>query len=102
MTWKAESKSPDGKWIAFAQTENTDGGFGTGAQWTTVQLRQSFDLAKPMDILIVDEGPESVKELRMNWPSSSHLDITYKGGEKVLFQAVIAFEQNITVEKLPD
>jgi hypothetical protein len=101
-TWSAQSISPDRKLVALARTENNDGGFGTGAQWTTVEIKQNFNSAKPIDVLEIDEGPNSVRNLTMTWQSPSQLHIAYKGGEEVLFQAVKALGAQITVERIPD
>jgi hypothetical protein len=99
--WSAQSISPDRKLVAAARTENNDGGFGTGAQWTTVEIKQNLNSAKPIEVLGIDEGPDSVRNLTMTWRSPSHLHIAYKGGEEVLFQAVKALGADITVEHLP-
>jgi hypothetical protein len=72
-TWRSQSKSPNGQWIAIAHTENTAGGFGTGAQWTTVELKQSFAGAKPVEVLVIDEGPVDISNLKMMWPTLSYI-----------------------------
>ena len=99
-TWSNESKSPDGNWIVLAHTEHTDGGFGTGWEGTIVQLKQSFDGAKPMDILDFDDGPESPTDMQAHWISPSHLQITYRGNPKINFQAIKAFGLDISAERI--
>ena len=101
IIWSAQSESPDAKWLALAHTENTAGP-GNNAQWTTVELNQTFEGAKPVEVLTIDEQSHSVKSLTMTWPSSSHLSITYKGGDEVLFQAIKALGNEITFEHLPN
>ena len=49
-----------------------------------------------------DDGTDPVHDLKMNWPSSKHLDITYLGKTPVTFQAIKAFGKDVTVEKLPE
>ncbi len=98
--WTAQSKSPDGAYIALAHTENTDGP-GINAQYTVVELEQSFNGAKPVTILTLDEGSEAVKNLRMNWTSPTHLAVSYQGNPTLLFEAVKAFGLDVSVQQLP-
>ena len=99
--WSAEVKSSDGAWLARAHTDNIDGP-GINAQYTIVEMQQTFPNARPVEVLELDEGTSAVRDLRMNWISPSHLDITYRGNPEILFQAVIAFEKTVTVEHLPN
>ena len=99
-SWTAQSKSPDGAFIAVSHTENTDGP-GINAQYTEVEMRQTFDGAKPVTILTLDEGGEPVKNLTMNWVSPSHLHVSYGGNPTVLFEAVKAFGLDVSVQQVP-
>jgi hypothetical protein len=96
---KSESKSPDGGWLVLTHTENTDGP-GINAQYTTIEMKQSFDGAKPVEILVFDEGSEEAKDIKANWVSPSHLNITYRGNPEILFQAIKAFGMDVSLERL--
>ena len=98
--WSAQSKSPDGKWLALAHTENTAGP-GINAQYTIVELKQNFAKAKPIQILTFDEDQNGVKIVSMSWENPSHLRITYQGDATLLFEAVKAFGEDITIEHVP-
>ena len=98
--WTAQSKSPDGAYIALAHTENTDGP-GINAQYTEVELKQSFNGAKPVTILTLDEGSEAVKNLQMNWTSPSRLVVSYQGNPTLLFEAIKAFGLDVSVQHVP-
>jgi len=100
VIWNAQSKSPDGAWLALAHTENVDGP-GINAQWTMVEMKQNLNTTQPVMILNFDEDEGAVKDLKMNWVTSSHLDVTYRGNAPVTFQAIKAFSKDITVEHLP-
>jgi hypothetical protein len=100
VIWRAESKSPDGAWLALAHTETTAGP-GNNAQWTMVEIQQNISSGQPLMVLDFDEDQASVKALTMNWTTSSHLDVKYKGDALITFQAIKAFGKDVTVEHLP-
>jgi hypothetical protein len=100
-TWSARSLSPDNGWLALAHSEHTNVGFGADAQWTIVEMKQNIPNGAPLEVLQFDEGPDSVHELEMNWPTPNHLDITYRGNAPITFQAIKAFGKDVTVEQLP-
>src|SRR5580704_7314722 len=88
VIWSAESRSPDGHWLALASTEQF-GGPGTAAVETTVYLKQ--DSRDPVEILgLSNEGayPSGITNVAMNWLDPSHLELTYKGHATVDFQVV--------------
>jgi len=95
--WSAQSKSPDNKLVAMARTENVDGP-GINAQWTAVSLRQNFDSAKAIEVLTIDEDSVAVRNLKMNWISPWHLDISYDGGDRIIFQAIKCLGVDVTVQ----
>jgi hypothetical protein len=97
--WLAQSKSSDGAWLAMAHTENTDGP-GINAQYTTVEMKQNISTTSPIEVLVLDEDEQAVRDLKMNWISPDHLDITYRGDPQILFQAIKAFGKDVTVEHL--
>lgn len=99
--WSAQSKSPDGGWLALAHTENTAGP-GVNAQYTIVEMRQNFKTSKPVQILVFDEDHAKVKILSMTWVSPSHLNVSYSGDATLLFQAIKAFGNDITTQHIPN
>jgi hypothetical protein len=101
VTWSAQSMSSDHNWLAAAHTEHTNHGFGGESQWTAVEMKQNISGAKSVEVLKFDESPDSVRDLKMNWQSPNHLDITYHGDPPITFQAVKAFGKDVTVERLP-
>lgn len=64
-------------------------------------MKQNISNSESLEVLQFDEGPDSVHDLKMNWPSPNHLDITYRGDPPITFQAIKAFGKDITVEQLP-
>ncbi len=90
MVWKAQSPSPDGLWIASADTVQ-NGGFGSADIYTTVHLKRVGDTSAPVDILGIDsQGPiphpyvlDNVANkggsigLTMEWETPTHLRVTY-------------------------
>jgi hypothetical protein len=64
-------------------------------------MKQNISNGGPVEVLEFDEGPDSVHDLKMNWPSPDHLYITYRGDSPIIFQAIEAFGKDVTVERLP-
>ena len=86
--------SPDGAWIATAETDQT-GGPGNAWIGTTVSLRKvngTLIHGKPTDVLsygengpvkkpymLSDENAGGGVDLQLSWPTPTHLQITYTG-----------------------
>jgi hypothetical protein len=101
IVWKADSPSPDGRWLATADTVQ-NGGFGSGDIFTTVHLRNTQGKPLSVDILGIDsQGPiphpyvlDNVANqggsinLTMTWAGPSRLNIGYtsKSGTVVSLQ----------------
>jgi hypothetical protein len=102
--WRAESRSPDGTWLATAHTEQ-DGGFGSASIMTSVDLKRvngTVNSGKPTNVLSFDcPGPAGrayildnnanaggTIDLKMKWLTRSHLEVTYDGKAQVVFQVV--------------
>jgi hypothetical protein len=98
--WKAEVRSPDGLWVATARTEQ-NGGFGTASLETIVSLRGTNSANPPIDVLqfacdgpaaqpyvLSDANAGGTINLKMNWVTSSHLEVTYDGHANLHFQVV--------------
>lgn len=88
--WAANVKSPDGKWVAKAQTV-AQSGFGTGYIGTKVYLNWTEGSQPDVQILGLSyeyEIPRGITNVDMKWITPEHLDITYKGNASVVFQAI--------------
>jgi hypothetical protein len=64
-------------------------------------MKQNIPNSAAVPVLMFDEGPDSTRDLKMNWTSPQNLDITYRGDPPITFQAIKAFGKDVTVEKLP-
>jgi hypothetical protein len=93
MTWSTEVRSPDGNWLASARTVE-NGGFGTGATQTIVDLKRIKDSKPPETVLAFLHDASSASQpgatihLTMKWDAPSHLDVTYDGHASLDFQVV--------------
>jgi hypothetical protein len=90
--WREELRSPDGLWVASAETVQ-DGGFGSASIQTQVFLETANGLKSKEEVLEFScEGPAArpyildnvankggTIDLEMKWLGSSHLEITYNG-----------------------
>jgi hypothetical protein len=111
--WKAEVPSPDGLWVAIADTIQ-NGGFGTASIQTSVYLRRTHTSQRPMEVLgFWCEGPASrpyvldnvsnaggTIGLKMQWLSPSHLEVTYEGRASLEFQVVKYAGVDVSVRDL--
>jgi hypothetical protein len=109
--WSAEARSPDGFWLAIAETQQ-HGGFGTAGVVTTVYLKRTnrtnaFDRLlnpapwRPIEILELFHDPRTTSttiNLSMRWSDRSHLEITYKGRPSVDFQVMKCADIEISVD----
>lgn len=97
--WSGHKKSPDGHWIATAETiENA--GFGSGDVETSVYVAQNSQ--PPIEILVFinDNGrPIGVTSVELSWKTPSHLDVTYKAGARLDFQVVKCAGLDISVHQ---
>ena len=101
--WSAESKSPDGKMIATAQTF-VDSGFGTGWTQTTVNLNWTTGSQPPMLILAFSDGPAGPggMNVEMKWLSPTNLELSYKGARSLDFRAAECGGVEISLQVLPN
>lgn len=113
VVWKAELPSPDGQWIASAQTFQ-NGGFGSAYIYTAVYVKQArvredatqvlgFSCDGPIPHPYTLDNKANVGgsiDLTMKWLSASHLDVTYNGHAQITFQAVRFANIQITLEDL--
>jgi hypothetical protein len=96
--WSAEARSPDGRWIAAARTQQY-GGPGTAGIQSFVSLRQ---LGGRQDSVVVLQLTQAVTtiDLKLNWLDPSHLEITYRQPASVDFQAIRCGGVDISVRNL--
>jgi len=100
--WSAEARSPDGLWLAMAETVQT-GGFGTGLTTTDVNLKWVRGSDRPETILVFVHDPKSVPDtihLCMYWVTPSHLVVTYDGHPRVDFQVVKDGDVEISLREI--
>lgn len=96
--WSTESGSPDGQWVATAHTDQY-GGPGTAGILSTVSLRQVKGRQDNIEILQLSQDATSV-DLKLNWLTPSHLEITYRQPASVDFQAIKCAGIDISVRDL--
>ncbi len=99
MTWSSEARSPDGRWIASARTDQYSGP-GNAGLYTTVELRRTSGQKSPMEILLLDQQEVGPITLKMNWLTSSHLEVAYTEHATLDFQVVKSAGIDISVRDL--
>lgn len=92
IVWSAESRSPDGYWLATAN-EKRGGGFGNAFDDMSVYLKRANVSESPIEVLefsVASLASQSgTLNLTMKWETPSHLDVTYNGHAATLdFQVV--------------
>lgn len=111
--WDAEVPSPDGQYIAIANTVQ-NGGFGTDSIDTIISLQQAnipktrtivlaFDCNGPVPHpYVLDDVANAggTINLKVHWVTPSHLDVTYHGNPTIDFQAVKCQGIVITLHEL--
>ena len=100
IVWSAKAASPNGQLVASAETTQVA---GPGTAWvgTSVHLEQA-NVAHPLLILSFANDsayPPGATAVTLHWLSNSQLDVTYKSGAAIEFQAVKALGVTITIEK---
>jgi hypothetical protein len=99
-TWSAESRSPDGMWIATAHTVEY-GGFGTNAVETTVEIKRPGKHESAERVLGFAEGGRDMG-LSMRWDGSSRLMVSYHGAPELLYYQVVRTSGvDISVQNAP-
>jgi hypothetical protein len=86
-TWSAESRSPDGTWIARAETVEYSG-FGTGGVETTVSIRRASGSGSSQRVLAFAQGGAALG-LNMHWDSPSRLVVVYRANPELLYYQVV-------------
>jgi hypothetical protein len=96
--WSDYSKSPDGRWIASAHSEESRGP-GINFVKTVVELKRVDDPDHRTQILLFDHQTDTVG-LQMKWLSPTHLDVTYNQHASLDFQVVKCAGIEISVRDL--
>jgi hypothetical protein len=89
-TWSAEAKSPDGQFLATAETLEP-GGWGTGAPPEThVALNWTSGSQRSRIVFSFVDGPNEPGGMNvgLHWLAPTHLELTYKGHPTIEFQAI--------------
>lgn len=94
--WSTEAQSPDGRWVAIARTDQYSGP-GNAALLTTVQLKRTKGPRDPIEVLLFMQDAKSI-DLKMSWPTPSHLKVTYKQPAVIDFQAIKCSGVDISVQ----
>ena len=105
LIWSAEAKSPDGKVLAKACTTDSSGGFSIlDSTSTTVYLIWATGSGTEDRVLMLGDAADvdETKNTRveMNWITPTHLELTVKGNQTVVFQAVKCFGIDISTRDL--
>ena len=111
--WKMRLPSPDGQWIATAETDQY-GGFGTAyiATFVTLQRKGAPDHAEVIDSVacnapvphtyelgnVANQG--GTIDLQMRWVAPTHLMITYRSNPSIVLQVVKFSGIDITTRHL--
>jgi hypothetical protein len=86
-TWSAESRSPDGHWLALAHTVQHSGP-GTDGVETIVEIKRTNGLRSSTRVLAFANDGASMS-LKINWMAPSHLEVTFKDDPKMLYFQVV-------------
>jgi hypothetical protein len=100
--WTGKAKSPDGQWVAKAQTDQRSG-FGTDGATTAVYLQPSNGARSAVQVLSFSQNQNaqtSLIDLKMNWTDGTHLKVSYKAHPNLDFQAVKYAGIDISVQDL--
>src|SRR6266705_3178547 len=87
-TWSTESRSPDGRMVANAEAFSNSGFAAPGPSTAFVYLKQTTGSQKAVLIFAFSEGPPNGMQVKINWLSPTHLELTYEGQRTIDFQAV--------------
>ena len=94
--WSTESSSPDGQWRAIARTDQYSGP-GNAALLTTVYLKAIKGRKDEIEVLLLMQNAKSI-DLKMNWLTPAHLEVTYRQPAVIDFQAIKCGGVDISVQ----
>jgi hypothetical protein len=99
--WSAEARSPDGHWLATADTIQH---FGPGTAGIDTIVYLKFVSNPPTEILVFSHNQNDTSRtinLAMKWLTPSHLEVTYNGRASLDFQVVKCGGVEISVRVVP-
>ncbi len=101
--WSAESRSPDGKVLAKARAAATNGGLSilSGTD-TKIYLKWATGSRTDTSVLELADASDAPvdTQVEMKWLTPTHLELTFKGTQTVVFQAIKWFGIDISVRDL--
>jgi hypothetical protein len=101
--WSAESRSPDGKVLAKARAAATNGGLSIlSSTDTKVYLKWATGSRTDTSVLELADASDAPVDVQveMNWLTPTHLELTFKGNQTVVFQAIKWFGIDLSVRDL--
>lgn len=101
--WFAESRSPDGKVLAKARAEATNGGLSIQSiSETKVYLKWAAGSSKDTSVLELADASDAAvdTQVEMKWLTPTHLELTFRGNQTVVFQAIKWFDIDISLHDL--
>jgi hypothetical protein len=87
-TWSTESRSPEGRMVAKAEAFTNSGFAAPGPSTTFVYLKQTTGSQEAVLIFAFSEGLPDRMQVKIDWLSPVHLELTYVGQHTIDFQAV--------------
>jgi hypothetical protein len=99
--WSAETRSPDGHWLATADTIQH---FGPGTAGVETVVNLKFVSNPATEILLFSHDGNDTSHtinLAMKWVTPSHLDVTYNGRASLDFQVIKCGGVEISVRVIP-
>ena len=101
--WFDESRSPDGKVLAKARAVATDGGLSILSS-TDTKVYLKWATGPSMDTLVLELADASDApvdtQIEMKWLTPTHLELTCKGNQTVVFQAIKSYGIDISLNDL--
>jgi hypothetical protein len=112
VVWRTQVTSPDGSWVASADTVQ-NGGFGSGYIETTVYLKRGDNHLPPFAVLgfscagpvphpyaldnLANRG--GTINLKMQWSDPLHLYVTYCGDPSINLETIKLQDVSITLQR---
>ena len=101
--WQKKSQSPDGQWLAIADTKQWSGP-GGGYVATSVYLKLADGSEPPVQVLGFSNDtayPTGITSVTMKWLNPNHLTVAYGNHSKLDFQAIKCSGVDISISESP-
>ena len=101
--WSQEVRSPDGQWLAIADTKQWSGP-GNAYVATSVYLKQAASTQPPIKILgFSNESayPSRIANVTIEWVAPKHLNVRYGSHATLDFQVIKCSGVDISVSEPP-